>query len=1391
MGRSKVIIVKSRYVILAVMAVVLMSAVPVSSEEGELVWCIHEYEPDDEFEKCSSIEDAATLMPGECGMLSIMKGDYKEDDDDYSWKACSYLFNLGEKAYVGQVCVAKGWMSNSPTREELNLPPCEENPPVEGSPMINEGMIPGLKKPKFESEAEVDELNVSLLECPEEGGVDAANYENMAEYVETTILYYENFLKFFKELNNDLQIVYTAVKKQCSTCESSLESFNEKYAICGMPENEMEDLPAPTICWNVAKPFCERGSVCNEGSGGQAGMVKMCPMCEAIPCNYGKECEKGVPGPDGECWSNENFCGTDDTIGSPGDDFGAAGCNPKPDPATVDMGGCCMEASVICQAKFGAFLNAWGEWNEMQQQTPTPDEEPQPPTCTDIYSFKDEACFQDSASHIIAEAWRTLVTEKSKRAVVAPVGVRECEKKLADLRDICEMDKDEIACNVEKDMKKTLKYLKNLLTQMPKAIAELKKVKTKFQTSINQGASYVEIKKNMDELVAIMGNIDKLEKSGDEEELDTDKFQKLLTKLVKFFQTSEFFTDLTKKHSWNAVACKLDAAGCELAFPGGTPKEMKHKGDGCDKWGAFCSRWNVIPGGGGQSGNEQSFAMTTMMMSGNAEGAPILGCGGYRGGCTHVPQMFHWKDQNMDEWGEVHMEALQEFRELDLRDMFVDSGDCFRHKIPTVSMCEDICKSCHGTSIAHCHAQLGLCVCRLGTEWKTTAYECQEPIHNDTDKAQFQACCEAMYADVSAPTSGTGIPHVVYKPGGGTANRQCVVGMDENCLFDKELCPTPDHVLNAGPLYDYCQTSTSETGLCCKFGFEEKPITYSCAESASCRKGCQEKFRGNPQRVDACTARCMTAEVSCEQQCLTQSLDIREERRCIYECWKQEQEEMPEYTFDCIRNCRPDEKDEKVQEVCQRICKALAPELDVRLSALRGESDVQAFYAGEDIRFKAAVDNKGFLPFRGRAEVKLRLFDSCDCPPCPEGVVCECACDDQFSAILATIPVPLVEPGESSVLLSDPKGVDEGLAGKTVQPVMELYDEDNRLIRSAQGPISKVLEMGKVAIQDAWFVVDGERDTKAYAGSKIKGAIKVKSVLFPITVYVSMVDADGNEIEGSRSAIEIEDVLDGSQLETLEVETPAQYVGFVLRLHVEAMDEDNTTVIAETLTEQGLASDACAGDVMTAWCQKETVDFRMDYPDAYLEIRRPELKLNEAVFETKDGLSSAVMYEATEVRASIKLTDIATIPFEGMVTISALDSWSVEVEGSSRQVDITLAGKQDTTAWSEYFTAQPGNTYVIMVRGTDHQGREWAIVPTASGLVNPELFPLARLEAKEKTLVQGEATYIYSSISYSDCNIQVACEECLPTCTLWLHRKSCTIKSDPGTCACECISSAT
>jgi hypothetical protein len=91
-----------------------------------------------------------------------------------------------------------------------------------------------------------------------------------------------------------------------------------------------------------------------------------------------------------------------------------------------------------------------------------------------------------------------------------------------------------------------------------------------------------------------------------------------------------------------------------------------------------------------------------------------------------------------------------------------------------------------------------------------------------------------------------------------------------------------------------------------------------------------------------------------------------------------------------------------------------------------------------------------------------------------------------------------------------------------------------------------------------------------------------------------------------------------------------------------------------------------------------------------------------------------------------------------------------------------------------------------VVRARDVHGREWAVEPTSQGIVNADLFPLARLEVREPTVVQGESVFIDHGIDYSGCTLRVSCNDCLPTCTLWLDRKKCRIRTDPGSCACEC-----
>ena len=1352
---------------------------------------------------------------GANGPESISGGEGGGADEEcrqaFKMKICTYLCAFGDDGYTGPVCVDKGYGEpNGGPRPELNLRPKEENPKTKGSPFICNTQIPGLQKPEYEG-YEPDVLNVSLLDCPEDISKIVSNYESMADFMDTTIAFYENFLDFYKSLERDLRNIYNAVKKQCNTCESSIENFNEKYGICGLTV-EIGDIPKPSVCFQTAKPACADKGACVEGNDG----MSMCQaLCDAYPCNYGDNCDNyGVPKKPAadphECWDNEYLCGDTTAIGSKEEHGGYKGCDSQPDGAnSKGTTACCVKPCV----------------NE----------------AFDPYAFMNAGCYKPA--HIIAEAWHTLETKKSKNSLPSPPKVRKCAHEVADLKDVCELDEEKgerfkefddgeyawgpassdghfedpgattvadgghpsadfgayrtlasqqgqdtksfrTPCEVEKQMKRILDYLKNVLKEMPRMIAQMREVERKYQQNVEQGATYTLVQEHMNELAAISHRIDtfEVEDAPAGRIKSSDEFQNETTDLLLFLQDDKLLADLTKlRHNYPTEISKFcsDSSIQDIHFPDGTHKNLKYK-EGEEphrQWATFCSNFNVK-----ECGKRPEKLKPGPAPPPPEAKPPIPGCGGYRGGCgPHEPTIADIKDINMDEWSDEHIATIEEIRDIDVKDVFVDSSKCFVHQVPTVSLCEEICDKCYETSVAHCHAQLGLCVCHLGTEWKTTDYECQVPLINVTEQTAFQACCEGMFVDVYTP----GAP-VVYRPEV-PGKPQCVVGTEEACVFEQERCEVPAEVLGAGPLFDFCQMTSAETGLCCRYLFEERSMSYSCAESSTCLWACHDLFGGNPERVIECTRKCSAASVSCDRECLASFTDEHELRICVHECWDERQETYPEHVLDCVRSC-PREKRED-WDVCARMCKVLAPDLDIHMSALRGDREVQTFFAGEELRFRAKVKNQGFLPFRGRAEVKLKLFDACNCPFCPEGAVCECACEDRYSAILATIPLREVEAGTTTTMLSDPKPMDEDLAGKTVQPVLEVYDEQGRLVSTVKEAVSKVFEMGAVTIQDAHFMVDGVQDTKAYAGGRVKGIVTVTSALFPLTISVSIVDAEGREITGSRASVQVMDVLEGSLLETREIETPVQYVGFVLRLRIEATDSENATVFSETLTEQGLTSNACMGETMTFWCLEESLEFRMDYPDAYLEIMRPELKLIEVVFETRDGLSSPVLYEQTEVRASVIVKDTASIPFEGTVTIAAMDSWSVAVDGSVRGTELVLTGGAEATALSEYFTVQPGTTYLIMVRATDVQGREWAISPTTSGLVSSQLFPLGKLEVREKTTVQGESSFIEHTIQYADCSIRVTCNDCLPTCTLQLDRKRCILRTVPGTCACECVSS--
>lgn len=59
--------------------------------------------------------------------------------------------------------------------------------------------------------------------------------------------------------------------------------------------------------------------------------------------------------------------------------------------------------------------------------------------------------------------------------------------------------------------------------------------------------------------------------------------------------------------------------------------------------------------------------------------------------------------------------------------------------------CAEACKACVGVEEAHCHAQLGKCVCEKGSEWVAIEKSCSQTMEdNDAQVGEYLACCYGM-----------------------------------------------------------------------------------------------------------------------------------------------------------------------------------------------------------------------------------------------------------------------------------------------------------------------------------------------------------------------------------------------------------------------------------------------------------------------------------------------------------------------------------------------------------------------------------------------------------------------------------------------------------------------
>ena len=385
--------------------------------------------------------------------------------------------------------------------------------------------------------------------------------------------------------------------------------------------------------------------------------------------------------------------------------------------------------------------------------------------------------------------------------------------------------------------------------------------------------------------------------------------------------------------------------------------------------------------------------------------------------------------------------------------------------------CGELCYKCFGIREAHCHAQMGICVCEEGDLWHYTSESCEETASFPEDR--YIACCAAMFAiSPEYPERFTG--------------------------ETQDPCAPPS-AITSGIQIDYCRTISSETGFCCSYAFDEKPISLGC-------------------NFDQATGRDDDGDGGVDED-----------------------------PIDGIDNDMDGKTDEDGGDIV--LPEALPPSLNVKIDTLRYETQANVFYPGDTININVKIENNGNEAFVGEVEVYMDYMRECDCPPCPEGYICECQCSPESKSLTA-VTLDYVLPGQSRDISVPSVDVREEDVNITLQPrvVIKPFNEEKSEIN---GPVIYIVEKDRIAVIDAYFTdEEGNKVVQVYPGERVKGSVVMDVRYTPVDISVYAV-RDGNPVEESRRVYTIEENSEGLVIETGEIEVTGDDIDDILRIGVD------------------------------------------------------------------------------------------------------------------------------------------------------------------------------------------------------------------------------------------------
>ena len=555
----------------------------------------------------------------------------------------------------------------------------------------------------------------------------------------------------------------------------------------------------------------------------------------------------------------------------------------------------------------------------------------------------------------------------------------------------------------------------------------------------------------------------------------------------------------------------------------------------------------------------------------------------------------------------------------------------------------------------------------------------------------------------------------------------------------------------------------------------------------SCLSECQNEFPENPSLARNCRELCETMDISCEERCIMDFNGRDERLACIERCPGVITEQMSESLRWCEEDCIDFNNGEPAPTLlCFRLCRAIHPRIHVTFALLRDGQEAESFFTGENPRMRVEVENRGSAGFAGDMNVALRVLDACECEPCPDDYMCSCDCEEEERQVFSLDNIMLA-PGEKARYLTDPVRLQSELAGTTVQPVATVSDTYDQVIGKPLGSFYGVSEAEKMAVNDAWFLVnDRERATAAYPGEYAVGFVVFSTDQVPVTLELFMVGWDGAPIEGMDTSQTITWPTRMETFTTGELDVDTAHVDFVIRLGYKVTDASGTVLAEGTLDEQGRPPGLCEGRDLTTWCEGLHERVKLSYPDAYLEVKRPMLDVADAAFIDNDGLAVNRLSGSDSVRAKLELTNLAAQTFEGTVIVKVVGTDGMAVPESVVALDIDrgLEGAGSSIEVESGFVwPKPGSSFRIWITATDRDGRIWLdqIVPTA-------LFPFAELSVTQDATEGLVRNTIFTTIIHEGCLASIRCDDCLTTCELRVDRARCTVTRER--CDCECIMEA-